>query len=224
MIDFDVFAILFNASLTLCILSFLYKESHAYRFGEHLFLGSFAGQTLLFAINNINNTCVTKITRGSLIYLVPFILGILLYAGIFAAPTSIRWLNRYPLAFLVAVFLGVNFRAQTNTYIFTALRQSFLDLTDFSNLVLVVALLTTAFYFLFSFKRVFHPTVDKYVRDIGQIFIMIYFGVEYGTTTMGRLSQMISRVDYLLQWPAVIMVPIAIAVGIIAYYTTRKRP
>ncbi len=224
MTPYQTFAILFNAGITLCILSFLYKESHAYRFAEHLFLGTFAGQTLYFAVTSIVDTCVVKIFNGVWIYLIPFILGFLLYTGMFFVPASVKWISRYPLVIIVATTLGIEARAQILTYFFTNVRQSLLNVVDLSNLVLVLGVITTAFYFFFTFKKVVHPQVDKYVRNIGQIFIMVYFGVSFGTTTMGRLSQMISRLDFLLhEWPAPLMIPIAIIVGLVAWFLGRKK-
>ena len=220
---FETFGIFFQAGVTLCILSFLYKESHAYRFAEHLYLGTFAAQTVLFAIKSIGDTAVLKVTEGNLIYLIPIILGCLLYTGIFIAPSNIRWISRYPIALIVATSIGLRFRAQLNTYLFRNLTRSIVDITNLGNLALVIALISGSFYFFFTFKKVISPGVDEVIRNVGMGFIMVYFGVHFGTITMGRLSQMISRMDYLLQWPAITTIPVAIAIGLVAYYVSRTK-
>ncbi len=65
-----------------------------------------------------------------------------------------------------------------------------------SNLLLLVGLATSLFYFYFSAE---HRGVLGVVSRVGIWFLMVSFGASYGYTVMGRLSLLIGQLTFLMQ-------------------------
>jgi hypothetical protein len=104
--------------LTLCIMSFLYRDNPFYKFAEHLYVGVSAGYMMSVdfwnvlkpnLIDRLGSFCSSALSgRPSIqdgLYLVPAILGILMLLRLFP---KIAWISRWPLAFIVGVTAGIN--------------------------------------------------------------------------------------------------------------------
>ncbi len=91
--------------LTVCILSFLYKDNPFYKFAEHLFVGVSIGYIV---IRQFNDNVAPRFASGQTTFLtfVPLILAALLFVKFLSARLS--WMGRFPLAFVVAMAAGQN--------------------------------------------------------------------------------------------------------------------
>lgn len=107
--------------LTLCVLSFLYKDNPFYKLAEHIFVGVSIGYVVTQQYYNvIRPNLVDKLGGifdgrwGNLVYLLPLLLVVLLLTKL--GPPRIGWLGRYPLAYVVAFYAGlaVNALAQSD--------------------------------------------------------------------------------------------------------------
>ena len=99
------------AFLTLCVLSFLYRDNPFYRFAEHLFVGAAAGYLLATQYQNVivpnvvgpllaANRTASSVT----LTLIPAALGLLMLARV-AERTS--GLARWAIAFYVGIYSGI---------------------------------------------------------------------------------------------------------------------
>jgi hypothetical protein len=96
--------------LTLCILSFLYKDNPFYKTAEHLFIGIAAGYAMVISFDeNLVPKLIGALGDGKWIRLV----ALLLLLMMFAKPLSQRlgWMGRYPLAIVVAFAAGTQINA-----------------------------------------------------------------------------------------------------------------
>ncbi len=66
-----------------------------------------------------------------------------------------------------------------------------------TNILLVIGLLGTLSYFFFSMK---HRGILGGLARVGIVFLMVGFGASFGYTVMSRISLLIGRVGFLIDW------------------------
>lgn len=102
--------------ITFACLSFLYKDNPFYKLAEHLFIGVSVGYLIILQYgDNIEPKVVDAIFGGGLdgVWLLLRVLALVLTLMMFAKAVSRRWawLGRYPLAFVVAFYAGLQVNA-----------------------------------------------------------------------------------------------------------------
>jgi hypothetical protein len=104
--------------LTFAILSFLYKDNPFYKFAEHLFIGVSVGYIVVRQyVDVLKPKLIDNLAKSGdfseqgeggvlelMIWIVPLILVALMFAKI---SKRWSWLGRYPLAFVVGLFAGM---------------------------------------------------------------------------------------------------------------------
>ena len=91
--------------LTICILSFLYKDNPFYKFAEHLFVGVSIGYVIIQQYYSVlEPKLVDRVGSGSWLALVPLALVCMLFAKL--ASRRLAWVARFPLAFVVGLYAG----------------------------------------------------------------------------------------------------------------------
>lgn len=207
----ETFGIWVAAFLTLCILSFLYRDNPFYRFAEHLFIGVAVGYGIVQTIHNgfipvawkpLATAFTDETARSGLIKLIPVCSGLLFFARLSPRHT---WLIRYPIAILIGYGAGVAIPNVLQTDIFAQARGT---LTPFGSLtalsggeifgaaLMVIGVICTLTYFFFSVE---HRGAVGGLSKIGIAFLMIGFGSAFGNTVMGRVALLIQRVDFLIE-------------------------
>jgi DNA uptake protein ComE-like DNA-binding protein len=110
----DVLGFWLGIFLTFCILSFLYKDNPFYKLAEHLFIGVSVGYLVIQQCNdNLAPKLVDAATQLEGIDLVVRMIALVLVALMFVKAISKRWawLGRFPLAFVVAFYAGLQVNA-----------------------------------------------------------------------------------------------------------------
>lgn len=102
--------------LTLCCLSFLYKDNPFYKLVEHVFIGVSVGYLIVLQYgDNIEPKVVDAVFRGGVhgawwwLRLVALVLVVLMFVKVAVPRWS--WIGRYPLAFVVAFYAGLQVNA-----------------------------------------------------------------------------------------------------------------
>jgi hypothetical protein len=206
----ESFATWLSIALTLCILSFLYRDNPLYKLAEHVFVGISAGYYIALAWQEtIRPNLVDELARGNGWRLAALLLSILMFTRFSG---KISWLSRWPLAFVVGMYAGINVGAYGRGDLIIQLEATMLDFlhggwTGISNFLLVAGLTTSLLYFYFSKE---HTGVLKGVSRVGIAFLMISFGASFGYTVMSRISLAIGRVRFLMEDAVVAVVLIAL--------------
>jgi len=96
--------------LTFCILSFLYKDNPFYKFAEHLFIGISIGYLVIQQYYDVLRPKVVEEIAGAdrwywNLALIPLVLVTLMFVKLISRKLS--WTGRYPIAFVVALFAGI---------------------------------------------------------------------------------------------------------------------
>lgn len=201
------------AFLTLCILSFLYKDNPFYKFAEHLFVGVSAAYWAVYYYYNIllPNLIQPLFGHGQLLFIIPLMLGIMMLMRLFP---KVGWVSRWPLAFIVGTYSGYNLITYLQSNAVEQVRATlvpFVQIESWKNLftgpgvitflnaiavpVVIVGVITGIIYFFFSKA---HKGVFGGLARIGVWFLMIAFGASFGYTVMARISLLIGRMYFLL--------------------------
>ena len=110
----DVVGFWLGIFLTFCILSFLYKDNPFYKLAEHLFIGVSIGYLVIQQYNdNLEPKLVDAMSTLSGFELALRLVALVLVALMFVKAVSRRWawLGRFPLAFVVAFYAGLQINA-----------------------------------------------------------------------------------------------------------------
>ncbi|HTM20708.1 MAG TPA: helix-hairpin-helix domain-containing protein [Kofleriaceae bacterium] len=102
--------------LTFCILSFLYKDNPFYKFAEHLFVGTSIGYLVILQYYDVLRPKVVEpIADADRWYwnlaLIPLVLVALMFVKLISRRLS--WTGRYPIAFVVALYAGIQINGVT---------------------------------------------------------------------------------------------------------------
>jgi hypothetical protein len=213
-----------STGLTLCILSFLYRDNPFYKFAEHLFVGISAGYYIALAYQEtLKPNLFEPLGQGNIIRWGALLLSILMFTRF---STRISWLSRWPLAFVVGTYAGINVVSFGSGDLIIQLQATMLDVVrggwlGFSNLLLVVGLASSLLYFYFSRE---HRGVLGVASRIGVWFLMVSFGASFGYTVMSRISLAIGRARVLLDAGTVtVILAVLITIGLTIWARTTGR-
>ncbi len=186
--------------LTLMVYSYvLYKETPVFRFAEHTYISASLAISVVVAYQTLSSNAFLPISQGDMTYLIPIVLGLLLYTLPFR---EVRWVSRYPLAFIVGVGTGIAIRgsvhAQMVNQVLAAitLPKAPQPIDWFNFLFSLVAFLTSTSYFIFTRE---HTGVLKIPTQLGRYMIMLALGSYFGNTILFRMSMLSGRVEEILK-------------------------
>ncbi len=207
--------------LTLSILSFLWKETGFYRFGEHLFVGVSNGWSVAFMWNNvIKPVLVDRVSaafkiasseglsaklfdpfhEANFLLILYGMIGCLYFTRFIP---RVSWMVRIPIAFFMGYYVGLEVPAYFQGSILPQIGATVLTRGSFATLgngivatLVLIGVLCTLSYFFFSKE---HKGFLKGTSYVGIVFIMVGFGASFGFTVMARMSLLIGRFTFLLR-------------------------
>lgn len=233
----DAFLVTLAAFLTLAIMSFMYKDNPYYKFAEHLFVGVSAAYWMCMGFwSTIVGNLIPRLSESlaevfnqpyqpgplNFLYYIPVVLGILLLMRLVP---KVGWLARWPLAFIVGTFAGLNLIRYLRSDFINQISATFVPLlvdwqgfghffgnlslaadgqfiVMLSNLVIFVGVFCGLIYFFFSKE---HTGLFGKASRVGIWILMVTFGASFGYTVMGRISLLVGRLTFLFKdWLGII--------------------
>ncbi len=192
-----------SAFFTLAIFSFLYKDNPFYKFAEHIYVGVSTGYLVVVTLSDaLKRDVYDSLFRAKPEYIViiPALLGCIMFLRFYK---KTAWISRISIALIVGIGAGVSIPSNVQTYLLEHSRATMVPLvtsngwrTDVDNFLILLGVLTVLFYFFFSVR---HDRALKPVSRTGIIYLMLFFGAQFGYTVMGRVSLLIGRVRFLLE-------------------------
>jgi hypothetical protein len=196
------FGVWLNAFLTLCILSFLYKDNPFFRFAESLF----AGMSLGYYIGLANQQTLMPNLFGPLfgdfsgnfVLLIPMALGILLY---FRYIPKVAWMARLALAVYIGYYVGVMFLQKLHGEVLPQSSDTIISIRGAAgrdiiwSIIFVIGVFSVLLYFYFSAE---HKGALGKISRLGIWFLMVSFGASFGYTIMARISLLMGRFSFLV--------------------------
>ena len=200
----DVIGVWISAILTIAITTLAWKDQPVSKVAEHIYVGVVTGNTIVYAWRNINEMGLAKIKGGTLIYIIPILLGLMAYARY---SRKYFWIYRYSISFIVGTGLGTSMRGLIGGSFLDQIKDSFYQLVvpgdpvaSFNGIVMFVVLLSCLIYFIFTIKTVEMPTVTT-ISKLGRYSLMAAFGYSFANTIATRINQYAGRINFLvLEW------------------------
>lgn len=197
-LDFGVWA---AALMTIGIYSLGFKYTKLYKFCEFTFVGLGTGYGIVLAWDNIQRIGIKSISTGKIAFIIPIILGILLYARFIP---KMQWVSRYPLAVITGIGTGVAVRGFVQANIVKQIIASSKPLwgpgdplTYMNNIIILVLTLSGLIFFVFTIP-IQKSKGGNLIARIGRMGLMISFGALFANTVLSRYSFLIGRVQFLL--------------------------
>lgn len=209
------------AFLTLCIMSFLYRDNIFYKFAEALVVGISAAYWMVVALwtvvvpnifgkiapDFVSQTFMPgTIANPEKVYWIPLALGIMLLCRLLPKGA---WLSRWPLALIIGTTAGMRMIAYLEADFVSQIYNTILPLLAYTseganrvfdfwqsikNVTIVLGVFAGLVYFFFSVE---HKGVVGRVSRVGIWFLMITFGAAFAYTVMGRITLLAQRMEFL---------------------------
>ncbi len=196
----DIIGTWIAATLTIAILSFLYKDNPFYRAAEHIYVGISAGFAVIYAwafdvypmlVDTFKTNLSTRNYLEAYILIIPALLGIVM---LLRSIPKLVWLSRWPISFTIGIGAGLGLIASVQGYLLPQISDTLRPLINLNNAVIYIGVITTLTYFYFSKE---HKGILGALSRIGIVFIMVAFGASFGYTVMARVSLLIGRFYFL---------------------------
>lgn len=172
-----------SAVLSLCIFSFLWKDSRVYRWAQNIFLGIGAGHGLAVAFRSLRNSLFYPLFEEKKFSLVlPLILLLLLYTKFIP---KLEYLSKISLAFPIGLGAGIVLRSTIGGQLFPQVAATLLPLNSINNIIIVLGTFCVTFYFLFTIKA------NRNTRVLGKVGIylmMVTFGISFATSVAANTA------------------------------------
>lgn len=182
-----------GAICVIAMYSFLWKENTFFRAFQNLYVGLAAGYGLILAWRSIDRQVVQPLSKkGDYTVLIPAILGILLFAR-FVKRWS--WLARWPMGFLMGIGAALSMKAVESDFV-RQIQATLITWNNPNNLVIVLGTLLALVYFFFTFKP---SKALETGGKLGRWVLMVTFGAAFGNAVQGRLSLLISQMQFMLK-------------------------
>jgi hypothetical protein len=185
--------------LTFGVFSFaLWKETPYFRFCEHALLGVTMGYITVTTLKTLQNTAIYPlIGEGQVIYIVPIILGILLYARY---NEETRWISRWPIAMMVGIGMALAVRGVLFAYIINQVKSIVIADLSLNNILMFIITLLVLIFFTFSlFTGENENSLIRYARRTGRSLVMFALGAFFASTALARLTLVASAILRVLQ-------------------------
>ncbi len=187
-----------SALLTLGAYSILFSENKFFQLVEHIFVGVGAGFAVVVNYYSIVNKGIKPMTgKGEWWLIIPLLIGVMLF-GRFVK--GMAWITRIPISLLVGIGVALALRGAVQAELVQQISANFINVVGktpgatINNLVMVVGTIGTIMYFFFTYKQT--PIVMA-GSAVGKWIMMVAFGAAFGNAVQGRISLLISRLQYL---------------------------
>jgi len=187
-----------GAILIIFVFTYVYKENPLYRFAEHCMVGVATSVAFIASYKTIVDVLISPLLRGDVATLLLLILSIALFARYVK---QYSWLVRWPLAVIAGAGIGVAVRGAAKAQILDQVTASMLKLNDINNVILFIFVICVLGYFLYvdySKWPVLEGTLSK-IGTLGKYFLMIYFGAQFATAAVYRVSLLIGQIQYVMR-------------------------
>lgn len=189
--------IMLEAIGTIAVLSYVWRENAAYRFFEFTAVGLVAAHSIVQSWNNYIKPTVTDrmIGDGEWYLLIPGAIGLLYYTRVMGRKVS--WLARYPISLSLGYSIGYSLAYSPRPFL-KEFRNNFESFTHINDYIFILIWLLVMFYFVFTLMKRTKTTL-RVTGTITRCIIMVYMGVRFGTSILGKFSRLLGRYQFLLR-------------------------
>jgi hypothetical protein len=189
-----------GAFFVISVMTMLWKDNPYFRFGQQAIIGATIAHMVLFNMKNVINMALIPISKGQLLLIIPFILGLMTYTRLLK---DYAWIAKYPTSVLVGVGVGVMIAGTLRGQIIDQVKATVMDVfaattaTDTINGVIIAVGTVTAITFWIFTRE--HTGALGMSAKIGRVFLMISLGANWAGEEVWYLTQMIGRLIFLIE-------------------------
>ncbi len=203
----------------MAILSIIYRENIAFRIGEHIYVGLGIGYVLYQGVDRVIAYVWTPIaTKGEWIWILPAILGIATYTRFWR---QYRWISRWPVSLVIGSGVGLAMGGLVATMIVGLIVSTItLNFSNVSNIIFLVAVVTTISYFIFTKEQ---KAGLGCVTRVGRVFMMASFGASMASNLFAFMSLLGGAIAPLVTYPGYYVTIPALVLMIASPVLLRKK-
>lgn len=189
--------IILEAVGTIAVLSYVYKENAAYRFFEFTAVGLAAAHSIVQSWNNYLKPTVRDrlIGKGEWYLIFPALIGLLYYTRFMGK--NLSWIARYPISISVGYSIGYSLAYSPRPFL-KEFRSTFAQFKHVNDYIFLIVWFLVVFYFMFTLVKK-ENKVFGMTNVATRCLIMMYMGVLFGTSILGKFSRLLGRYQFLLR-------------------------
>ena len=198
-IDWNLIGIWVGAFYTIGFFTLAIGINPWLRFVESTWVGCVVAYAMLVGIRSTLMLGVEPLKIGAVWTVIPMLIGVLLFSRFVP---RYRHFSRWGVALMIGVGMGLGLRGAVDSMLLKQIEATFISpiaqdaMTSFNNILIIIMLLTTLSFFVFSFE--FKGSSNIILR-IGRLSMMAAFGAGFGNTVTFRTNLFIERMMFLLQ-------------------------
>ncbi len=192
--------VMLEAVGTIAVLSYVWKENAAYRFFEFTAVGLVAAHSIVNSWHNyVKPTLADRMIGGGEWYLIfPAVIGLLYYTRVMGK--NVSWLASYPISLSIGYSIGYSLAYSPRPFL-KEFRSNFQSFSSFNDYLFILIWLLVMQYFLFTIGKKNRAERGVFVamNTVTRCVIMLYMGVLFGTSILGKFSRLLGRYQFLLK-------------------------
>jgi hypothetical protein len=175
----------------LMIWTVLFKQTIIFRIATSIWIGSVTGIRVAEAVRNIYFKTLVPISGGDIAWVIPVLLGCLLF---FRYSKKLRFIVRYPSAIMAGAATGVAIAGMAIAQLW-AQALSTANITNVDSAIIAIWVVLIILYFILTVE---HKGSFGYLTQAGRLALMMTFGAGTATYAIARFSQVIGRFQLIL--------------------------
>jgi len=197
--SWEVLGVLVGVFFIISVLSMLWKDNLYFRLGQQAILGATIAHTILMNMKNVLNIALIPISKGTIILIVPFILGLMIYLRLVP---KYAWISKYTTSVMIGVGTGVMISGTLRGQIIDQVKATVVDIFSATNtytvlngVIIAIGTVTAITFWIFTRE---HKGVLGISAKIGRIFLMISLGANWSGELILYLTAMVGRLIFIV--------------------------
>jgi len=193
----DVLAAILGSFFTLSVLSMLWKENPAFKFGQQGIIGTLIANTILVRMKSLISIGLKPLAAGRITLIVPMVLGLMLYTRL---SREYAWISKYPTSLMVGVGTGVMIMGTLRGQIIDQVKKTILDvftatdlMSTINGILILIGVVTSITFWIFTKE---HTGGLGIVAKIGRIYLMFSLGANWAGEHVWYLTQVLARLAF----------------------------
>jgi len=201
----ETIGLLIQGFIILAAFSILYKDNPVFKFTENLYVGIALANWVIVGMDRTYKLGIKPAMAGNLLLVIPLILGA---ASYLMYSRKYNWIGRIPLSMMAALGLAFSARGLMTINFIGQIKAMMVPLTDWQNVLSIVGATLAILYFFYSVEQ---KGPMGSLTTVGRWFLMLAMGAFLSQSLFMYCTNVIGSVQNLLEPPAYMLIPVAVA-------------
>jgi len=201
----ETIGLLIQGFIILAAFSILYKDNPVFKFTENLYVGIALANWVIVGMDRTYKLGIKPAMAGNLLLVIPLILGA---ASYLMYSRKYNWIGRIPLSMMAALGLAFSARGLMTINFIGQIKAMMVPLTNWENVLSIVGATLAILYFFYSVEQ---KGPMGSLTTVGRWFLMLAMGAFLSQSLFMYCTNVIGSVQNLLEPPAYMLIPVAVA-------------